>query len=104
MCRASEDSSNISISNHDRHLNVNIITQPTAAKELAASQPRLGKSVVFPLKTPGCFNISKSLFLSPMVPRLQGCCKISRTMLIGPGWGNQQFAAPLLRHICEEFQ
>lgn len=50
MCRASEDNSNISISNHDRHLHVNIITQPTAAKGQAAPQPRLER-VVFRLET-----------------------------------------------------
>lgn len=39
MCRPSEDNSNISLSSHDRHLHVNIVTQPTAARGQAASQP-----------------------------------------------------------------
>lgn len=49
MCRASEDNSNISLSSHDRHLHVNIVTQPTAAREQAASQPK-PESFVFQLE------------------------------------------------------
>lgn len=48
MCRASEDNSNISLSSHDRHLHVNIVTQPTAARGQAASQPK-PESFVFQL-------------------------------------------------------